>query len=90
MGFVISQIYPNDHRGIKQVKALLEKEGITLDKNLDYTCCLYDDDYNPVATGSCFGNTLRCFAVSKDHQGEGLLNQVVSLSLIHISEPTRH
>ena len=29
MGFVISQIYPNDHRGIKQVKALLEKEGIT-------------------------------------------------------------
>ena len=78
MGFVISQIYPNDHRGIKQVKALLEKEGITLDKNLDYTCCLYDDDYNPVATGSCFGNTLRCFAVSKDHQGEGLLNQVVS------------
>ena len=40
MGFVISQIYPNDHRGIKQVKALLEKEGITLDKNLDYTCCL--------------------------------------------------
>ncbi|MCF2705540.1 hypothetical protein I6E91_26855 [Enterocloster clostridioformis] len=40
MGFVISQIYPNDHRGIKQVKVLLEKEGITLDKNLDYTCCL--------------------------------------------------
>lgn len=30
MGFVISQIYPNDHRGIKQVKVLLEKEGITL------------------------------------------------------------
>ena len=25
MGFVISQIYPNDHRGIKQVKVLLEK-----------------------------------------------------------------
>ncbi|MDY5476001.1 MAG: [citrate (pro-3S)-lyase] ligase [Enterocloster clostridioformis] len=78
MGFVISQIYPNNHRGIKQVKVLLENEGITLDKNLDYTCCLYDDDYNPVATGSCFGNTLRCFAVSKAHQGEGLLNQVVS------------
>ncbi|MBS5130808.1 MAG: [citrate (pro-3S)-lyase] ligase [Lachnospiraceae bacterium] len=77
MGYVISQVYQNNHWGIRQVKTLLEAEGITLDKKLDYICCLYDDDYNPVATGSCFGNTLRCFAVSKSHQGEGLLNQIM-------------
>ena len=39
---------------------------------------MYDDDYNIIATGSCFGPTLRCFAVSKDHQGEGLLNQIIT------------
>ncbi|MDD6073093.1 MAG: hypothetical protein ACI4OO_06360 [Otoolea sp.] len=30
------------------------------------------------ATGSCYGNTLRCMAVDSSHQGEGLLNQVSS------------
>ena len=39
---------------------------------------MYDEDYNIIATGSCFGPTLRCFAVSKDHQGEGLLNQIIT------------
>ena len=29
-------------------------------------------------TGSSFGSTLRCFAVSDEHRGEGLLNEVVS------------
>lgn len=48
------------------------------DGNLDYTVGLYDEDYNLAATGSCFGNTLRCLAVDNRHQGEGLLNQVIS------------
>ena len=39
---------------------------------------MYDEDYNIIATGSCFGPTLRCFAVSKAHQGEGLLNQIIT------------
>lgn len=74
----ISQIYPSDKRGLSQVEALLKQENIELDKNLDYTVGLFDDDYNIVATGSCFKNTLRCFAVDHNHQGEGLLNQVIS------------
>lgn len=78
MAYAISQILPSDVRGSAQVDALLEQEGIRRDGNLDYTCGLLDDDYNVIATGSCFGNTLRCFAVDHRHQGEGLLNQVVS------------
>lgn len=62
----------------KQIEALLEQEGISWDANLDYTCGLFDDDGRLAATGSAFGNTLRCFAVDKSRQGEGLLNQVVS------------
>ena len=39
---------------------------------------MYDDEMHIIATGSCFGNTLRCFAVSHEHQGEGLMNSIVS------------
>ena len=76
--YKVSKVYPSDKRGNAQVERLLLAEGIRRDKNLDYTCALYDDDYNIVATGSCFGNTLRCMAVSHEHQGEGLMNEVVS------------
>ena len=76
--YTISKVYASDKRAIGQIKGLLEQEGITLDANLDYICGMYDEDYNIIATGSCFGPTLRCFAVSKAHQGEGLLNQIIT------------
>lgn len=78
MSDVLTTIYPSDKRSQNQVDALLQQEGIRRDKNLDYTCGIFDDDMNLIATGSCFGNTLRCLAVSKTRQGEGLLNQIVS------------
>ena len=78
MPYSISQVWPGDTRGLAQVDALLLQEGISRDKNLDYICAMYDEDYQIIATGSCFGNTLRCFAVSYEHQGEGLLNQIVT------------
>lgn len=74
----ISQIYPSDKRANDEVDALLISEGIRRDANLDYTCGMYDDEMHIIATGSCFGNTLRCFAVSHEHQGEGLMNSIVS------------
>lgn len=78
MSDTLTQILPSDKWGNSQVDALLEQEDIRRDGNLDYTCGLFDDDWNLVATGSCFGNTLRCLAVSNKRQGEGLLNQVLS------------
>ncbi len=74
----ISKIYPSDSHALQQVDALLAKEGIRRDKNLDYTCGIYDDDLQLIATGSCFQNTLRCFAVDHRHQGEGLLNTILT------------
>ena len=76
--YYISQIYPSDKRANDEVDALLVSEGIRRDANLDYTCGMYDDEMHIIATGSCFGNTLRCFAVSHEHQGEGLMNSIVS------------
>jgi [citrate (pro-3S)-lyase] ligase len=67
-----------DARSLAQIDDLLLAEGISRDKNLDYICAMYDDNYQVIATGSCFKNTLRCFAVRRDHQGEGLLNEIIS------------
>lgn len=78
MSYSVGRVRPSDLRSMAQIDALLEQEGIQKDGNLDYICAMYDENYNVIATGSCFGNTLRCFAVSHEHQGEGLLNQVVS------------
>lgn len=78
MAYSISQVSPGDKRAMAEIDALLEREGVRRDRNLDYICALYDEDYRIAATGSCFGPTLRCFAVSAGHQGEGLLNQVVT------------
>ena len=76
--YPISQVYPWDKRSLAQIDALLQKEGITRDGNLDYICAMRDGSDEIIATGSCFGCTLRCFAVSSEHQGEGLLNEIIS------------
>ena len=76
--YVISEVHSGDRFALSQIDRLLSQEGIKRDANLDYTCAMYDEDYNIIGTGSCFGNTLRCFAVSSAHQGEGLLNQIIS------------
>ena len=76
--YSVSEVYASDKNTNLKVNKLLEQEGIRRDKNLDYTCAMFDDDYNVIATGSCFGNTLRCMAVSRAHQGEGLMNEIVT------------
>ena len=76
MTYRITQV--NDRDTMEQVEILLRREGIQKDANIDYTCAMLDEDYRVVATGSCFGNTLRCFAVRSDHQGEGLLNEIAT------------
>ncbi|MFD1317185.1 [citrate (pro-3S)-lyase] ligase [Loigolactobacillus zhaoyuanensis] len=74
----ISEIYPTEKERNQLVDALLQTEGINRDKNLDYTCGVFDTNDELVGTGSCFGNTLRCLAIRDDHQGEGLMNTLVS------------
>lgn len=64
------------------VEELLHREGIMRDAHLDYTCVITDDLGEPVATGSCFGNTLRCMAVDSRYRGTGLLNRIIR----HLSE----
>ena len=78
MGDILRTISPGDRSAREQMDRLLAAEGIRRDGNLDYSCGLFDEDDRLVATGSCFGNTLRCLAVSSHRQGEGLLNQIIT------------
>ena len=57
--YTISQVRPTDKRSLSQIDALLKQEGIERDSNLDYICAMYDEDYQIIATGSCFSNNLR-------------------------------
>lgn len=74
----IREILPSDRFGQGEMDALLRREGIRRDANLDYSCGLYDGEEELVAAGSCFGNTIRCLAVDGGRRGEGHLVQVVS------------
>lgn len=76
--YILAEVKKGDIRANRQIDELLAAESIRRDRNLDYTCAMYDEDMNVIATGSCFGNTLRCLAVSHFHQGEGLMNSVVT------------
>ncbi len=76
--YTILEIHPTDTKKIALIDNLLYKEGIKRDPNLDYMCAMFDYEDNIIATGSCFFNTLRCFAVDSNHQGEGLLAEITS------------
>ena len=78
MSYTICEVPSYDRRTRAQVAALLAGEDLTLDPHLDYTCAVLDEHDQVIATGSCFASSLRCFAVAREHQGEGLLNTVVS------------
>lgn len=78
MSYQVQTVSEKNSRLLQKMKDLLEQEGISLDQNLDYRCVVVNSEDEVVATGSCFKHTLRCLAVSKQHQGEGLLNLVVT------------
>ena len=55
----LGEIYSYDRRSQEQMDALLLAEGIRRDKNLDYSCGVFDDDGVLIAAGSTYKNTLR-------------------------------
>lgn len=81
-----SKLFPADRRAMEAADRLLAAEGIRRDPNLDYLCGVRAESGALIAVGGAYKNTLRCFAVSKDHQGEGLMNTVLTHLLEHENE----
>ena len=78
MEYELKRIFPFDREAAEKNLALLTREGITADRNLEYTVGLFTPSGELVASGSYFKNTLRCLAVDSRYRGEGLLNALVS------------
>lgn len=76
--YSIGKIYANDLHLQQQANQLLEINHIRAEKNLDYRCAMLDQQDNLIATGGLLGNSLRCLAVSPEHQGEGLMNEIIT------------
>jgi [citrate (pro-3S)-lyase] ligase len=76
--YTVEQILPYQRAPNHAVDLLLTESGIRREQILDYTCGIFDTDRQLLATGSCAGNTLRCFAVHSAYRGEGLLNSILT------------
>ena len=86
----LSPLNPRDKAGWQAVRDLLAQQGIRLDQHLDYTCVVRHASSRIVATGSLFGNTLRCLAVAATEQGSGLLNTIISHLVAVAAESGHH
>ncbi len=62
----------------ERLRKFLENEGLSLDADLDYVVCLFDDD-KIIASGCASSNVLKCIAVNKEYQGQALTNRIMSL-----------
>ena len=78
MPYHIRKIFLNDPPQRQQVIDLLESENLHIDSCLDTTYGLFDETETLAATASAYKNTLRCIAVRKALQGEGLLPLLMS------------
>lgn len=76
--YYLKRIMHTNDKLVKELDILLHSENIKRDSNLDYTVGLFNEDNKLIATGSTYGNTIRCLAVNKSFQGEGLLNKIVN------------
>lgn len=76
--FDVVTIRQQDQYSQRKVDVLLEKEHIKRDANLDYTCGVFNEVGELVATGSYFKNTLRCLAIDARYQGYSLTNKIVT------------
>jgi [citrate (pro-3S)-lyase] ligase len=66
---------------IQKLKNFLIERDLNLDDDLEYAVVIEEND-QIIATGSMSGLVLKCIAVSKDHEGEGLIGKIVTYLLL--------
>lgn len=62
----------------REVNSFLEGFGLILDKDVDYTLVMRDEQENIKATCSKAGNVFKCFAVSEDLRGENVTSTLIT------------
>lgn len=70
--------YPFIGVNLKQVKEFLSRNGLNYDEGIEFTVNLYDNENEIIASGSLEGNVIKCVAISKEYQGEGLSASILT------------
>lgn len=72
--------HPFQGRMLNKLRAFLNACGLEYDESIQFTALLMEDD-SIAATASLDGGTIKCVAVSPDHQGEDLTAQLLTVLL---------
>lgn len=80
---VVKKVYlatgnPAEGRMLEKLRAFLNACGLDYDASIRFTAMLMEDD-QIIATGSLDGATIKCVAVSPEHQGEDLTAQIMTV-----------
>ena len=70
---------------LEQLQAFLKACGLDYDASIRFTAMLLEDG-QIIATGSLDGATIKCVAVSPDHQGEDLTAQIMTVLMQKAAE----
>ena len=66
---------------IKRLKDFLNERDLDLDDDIEYAVILEEND-EIIASGAMSGYVLKCIAVSKEHESEGIIGKIVTYLLL--------
>jgi [citrate (pro-3S)-lyase] ligase len=81
--------YPYRGAALERLRVFLVSCGLRYDERVSYTVCALEDG-DIAATGSLDGNILKCIAVSKVYEGEGLAARIVTELINEAARKGRH
>ncbi|MGL4607271.1 MAG: [citrate (pro-3S)-lyase] ligase [Eubacteriaceae bacterium] len=70
--------HPFKNRKLDKLKDFLKDLNLDYDETITFTANLCDETGKLLGTGSCHHNVLKCIGVSKEYQGEGFLNRIMT------------
>lgn len=70
--------FPFSGLKLKKLKTFLKEQNLTYDESIEFSVNLCSSQGEILGTGSRDKNILKCIAVSKKSQGEGLLNTIMT------------
>ena len=76
--YYLEEGFPFHHRKLEKLKAFLSKNDLTYDQQIQYSVLLCNDEGGIVGCGSRHENILKCIAIDKTLQGEGLLQRIMT------------
>ncbi len=78
MDFMKLEGRPLKGKELDRLKAFLSRMDLEYDSGIEYSICLFDEDYRILAAGSAEQNVLKCIAVDPKAQGQGISGTILS------------